>query len=181
MAPKKSKANPVPQDRAQASKALAEFAAIEREIDQLEIEMNGLIAEVKKDYFDRALPLRQKADALEEGLQTYCEANRDDLTKGRKSKTVSFGVGKVEWRIQPKKVVINGKEESLVDYIRHSEDDDLKKFIRTTFELNRVEVLRHPDELAKLPGVEIADSYETFQIKPDSAKIPDDLPAEAAQ
>jgi phage host-nuclease inhibitor protein Gam len=182
MAPLKSKALSVPQDRAQAGKAMAEFAAIDRSIEQLQILMNEQIAKIKQQFFDKALPLRIRADAIAASLQAFCEANRDELTGGRKTKTVDFGVGKAVWRSTLAKVNISAKDEAdLITHLRNSPDPELQQFLRAAFELDRVMVLRHPDKVKELPGVEIAEAAETFEIKPAAEKIPEAALAEAAQ
>ena len=177
----KSIAAAVPQNRDEAGKAIAEFAAIERSIAEIEIEMNKFIAEIKESYIAHARPLRAKADAIAVGVQAYCEANRNDLTNCRKVKTVDFGVGKVAWRNQPAKVTFTGKEDDLVDFIRRSEDAELSDMLRATFEINRVFALSRPDLVAKVPGIEIAEGFEAFEIKPDKAKLPETATAEAAE
>src|SRR4051812_14418904 len=83
MAPAKAKAVSVPQNREQAGMALAEYAALDRAVDQLAILMNEQIAKIKAEYFQKALPLRVKAEEIETALQAFCEANRDQLTNNR--------------------------------------------------------------------------------------------------
>jgi phage host-nuclease inhibitor protein Gam len=180
MAPAKTKAVSLPQNREQASAALAEYAALDRTVDQLEILMNEQIAAIKADYFQKALPFRTRSEALASALQSYCEANRDQLTDNRSSKTVDFGVGKASWRNTLATVAISGKEKDLVDYIQQSADEELKPFLRATFELNRVALLRNPNLAKSIPGIDIVEAGETFAIKPDTAKIPEAAPAEAA-
>jgi phage host-nuclease inhibitor protein Gam len=179
MAPAKAKALTVPQNREQAGAALARYAQLDRAVDRLEIQMNEEIAKIKEAYFQTALPIRIEAEEIEAALQSFCEANRDTLTNNRNTKTIDFGVGKTSWRSTPAKVTVNGKEEDLVDHIKRSEDPELKKFLRATFEIDKVQVLRNPDQVGKLPGVEIVRGFETFEIKPDAAKIPES--AEAAE
>ncbi|ACF01874.1 Mu Gam family protein [Rhodopseudomonas palustris TIE-1] len=177
----KSVACPVPQSRDEAGKAVAEFAAIDRQLAEIEIEMNKFIAEVKETFFARAAPLRLKADAIAGAVQAYCEANRSDLTNSGKKKTVDFGVGKVSWRNQPSKVTFSGKEDDLIDFIRRSNDVELSDMLRATFEVNRVFALSRPDLVAKVPGIEITEGGESFEIKPDKTALPDSSVAEAAE
>jgi phage host-nuclease inhibitor protein Gam len=177
----KSPANPVPQTREDACKALAEYAEIDRAVTQLTIEMNARLDEIKRDYYTRAQPLTAKAETLSSAIQAFCEANRSDLTKAGKTKTVNFGVGKVSWKNQPAKVAFTGNEDDLIDFIRRSEDKELSDLLRATFAINRVFALNRPDLVSKVPGIEIVEGSEAFEIKPDKAKLPETATAEAAE
>lgn len=181
MAPAKTKALEVPQNREQACAVLAEYASADRAVDQLEIQMNEEIAAIKAAYFQRALPLRARAEEIATVLKAFCEANRDQLTDQRRTKTADLGVGKVSWRNNPAKVAITGKEDDLVDFIKRSEDQEIRAFLRQTFEINRVALLRNPNLAKTLPGVDITEGFEAFEIKPDAAKIPEAVAAEAAE
>jgi phage host-nuclease inhibitor protein Gam len=180
MAAAKTKAIAVPQDREGAAAAIAELGATLRGIDRLETEMNEAIAKIKADFVKRAAPFRVKAEALEHGITIFCAANRKQLT-GDKSKTVDFHVGKVSWRWNNAKVTIKGKEENTVKLLQGSGDPELRKFLRATFEVDRVAMLRNPNLAKTIDGVEIAEGVETFEIKPESVKIPEAEVAEAAE
>jgi phage host-nuclease inhibitor protein Gam len=181
MSARKTNAISVPQDREQAAATLADYGATLRGLDRLEAEMNDAIAEVKISFARHAAPFRAKAEKLENVLKMFCEANRRLLTDDNRTKTADLGVGKASWRWQPAKVTLRGKEESLVKFIQGSTDPELLKFLRATFEIDRVAMLRNPNLAKTLDGVEINEGVEAFEIKPDSAKIPETEVAEAAE
>jgi phage host-nuclease inhibitor protein Gam len=180
MSPRKTYAISIPQDRNQATTALALYGETGRGLDRLEAEMNDAIAQIKKDFAKRAAPFREKMEALEQGITAFCAANRKQLTGDGKTKTVDLDVGKVSWRWNPAKVTVKGKEENAVKFLQGSDDPELQKFVRVTHEVDRVAMLRNPNLAKTIDGVEITEGVETFEIKPDSARIPEDV-AEAAE
>lgn len=179
MSPSKTNAISVPQDRESAVALLADYGATLRELDRLELDMNDKIASIKLASSAEAEPHRVKVEQLERALQAYCEAHRKELTRDGKVKTADLDVGKVSWRWNPAKVTIRGKEESVVDQLKRSESEELKKFLRPSVEIDRVAMLRNPKVAETIEGVEITEGIETFEIKPDSAKVPETSEAAA--
>jgi phage host-nuclease inhibitor protein Gam len=170
----------VPQDRAEAVAALAEYGAVQRELERLETLMNEEIAAVKQTASVKAEPFRARAEALETSLQVFCEANRKALMKeSGGAKTVDMGVGKVIWRWQPAKVVLKAKEKDTIEAIQAG-GEAMAGFLRATFEINKVGMLRNPALARTLDGVEIVEGVETFEVKWDSVKIPEAKTEEAA-
>ncbi|MDD1534590.1 MULTISPECIES: host-nuclease inhibitor Gam family protein [unclassified Bradyrhizobium] len=173
MSPGKTNAISVPQDKEAAVALLAEYGATLRELDRLELDMNDKIAALKLEAAVEAEPHRVKVEQMERALQAYCEAHRKELTKDGRVKTADLDVGKVSWRWNPAKVTIRGKEETVLELLKRSESEELKKFLRPTVEIDRVEMLRNPKLAETVEGVEITKGVETFEIKPDSAKVPE--------
>jgi phage host-nuclease inhibitor protein Gam len=141
--------------------------------------MNDKIAGIKFASSIEAEPHRTKVEQMERALQAYCEANRKQLTKDGKTKTVDLDVGKAQWRWNPAKVTIRGKEETVVEHLKRAESEELKKFLRPSVEIDRVAMLRDPKVAATVEGVEITPGVETFEIKPDTAKVPETSEAAA--
>jgi len=75
--------------------------------------------------------------------------------------------------------VLKGKEKDTIEAIQAG-GDDMAGFLRATFEVSKVGMLRNPALARTLDGVEIVEGVETFEVKPDSAKIPEAKPAEDA-
>ncbi|MET4206886.1 host-nuclease inhibitor Gam family protein [Bradyrhizobium sp. LA2.1] len=173
MSPSKTNAISVPQDRESAVALLAEYGAALRELDRLELDMNEKIAGIKFAAAVGAEPTRAKVEQLELALQVYCEANRKQLTNDGRTKTADLDVGKASWRWTPAKVTIKGKEETVLELLKRSENPELKKFLRPAVEIDRVEMLRNPKLAETVDGVEITKGVETFEIKPDTAKVPE--------
>lgn len=155
----------VPQTREEATAMLAEYGSVARKIEHLETSLNQALADTKQKFVEQSQPLEAQAKELFKGLQTYCDAHRQTLTGGDKSKTVDFGTGKVSWRHNPAKVSFRGKVEEIVARIKDA-GDEFKAFLRETVEVDKVAMLRNPNLAKKIDGVKIASAGETFTVEP---------------
>ena len=97
---------PVPQSREDVIDAIARLGEAQRERERISADMNDALAAVREQYEARAKPLAEQIDALKAGVQTWCEAHRDELTQTGKVKTHAFASGEVKWRIRPPAVRI---------------------------------------------------------------------------
>jgi phage host-nuclease inhibitor protein Gam len=154
---------PVPQNNEQAGKALREIGELSREVLRLKADMNDEIAEVKQRYGDLVAPIAEKSAAKSAGLQIYCEANRDELTKNGKVKFHRFPTGEISWRSRPAKVTLTGVKD-VVDRIRAAGLGD--RFLRTKVEVNKEAMLEDPDAASAIQGVKIGSEGEDFIVEP---------------
>ena len=76
-------------------------------------------------------------------------------------------------------MVLRGKEKDTIEAIQAG-GEEMAGFLRATFEINKVGMLRNPALAKTLDGVEIVEGVETFEVKPDSVKIPEAKIEEAA-
>lgn len=157
----------VPQSRDEAQSMLAEYGRATRDIDAIETRMNQALADTKEQFLNEAKPFRAKADELFKGLQLYCDANRPTLTGNDRNKTVDFGTGKVSWRVNPPRVNLRGKVEDVIARIK-SGGEQFHDFLRATFEIDKVAMLRNPNLAEKIDGVKIVSAGETFTVEPFS-------------
>ena len=162
----KSKAStaPIPKDRLEASSFIAEIGCIDRDIVRLDADLKDELAKAKERVEAQALPMVERKSLLLEGLQIYCEANREELTGG-KTKTVSFPAGSVSWRMRPRKVNVRGKLETIIAVLKEKK---LRSLLRVTFELNKEAILAAPEKVTGISGLSIGSAGEDFDVEPFS-------------
>lgn len=156
----------VPQSQQEANDAIVEIGVRQRDRDRIETAMNSDLAAVRKKYEDQAHPHAERIKELLSGVQTYCEAHRDELTKGGKTKTAKLAAGEVSWRMRPPSVVVRGMA-AVVDALKRL---NLSRFIRTKEELDKEAVLADPDGVSAIKGISIA-QHEDFIVKPFSTDL----------
>ena len=99
-------------------------------------------------------------ETLQAGVQTWCEANREQLCG--KSKTANLITGEVAWRIRPPSVRVTG-EESVIDLLKRM---TLGRFVRTKEAVNKEAILNEPDAVSGVPGIKVVSGIEDFVIVP---------------
>lgn len=151
----------VPQTQQEVNDAIVEIGTRQRERDRIQTAMNAALAVTREKYETQAAPHGERIKALLSGVQTYCEAHRDELTKGGKTKTAKLAAGEVSWRMRPPSVVVRGMV-AVVDALKRL---DLGRFIRTKEELDKEAVLADPEGVSAIKGISIA-QHEDFVVKP---------------
>lgn len=160
-------AHPVPQTEAEASDFIHRIGAAQRERERIQAAMNDRLAEVKAEYEDRAAPFKTEIEDLTKGVQTYCEANRDDLTRSGKVKFHKFAAGEVNWRRRPPRVGVRG----MAVVIERLKSLGLMRFIRVKEEVNKEAMLAEPDVAGAVDGVTIGSEGEDFVITPFETEL----------
>jgi len=156
----------IPQNREQVANAIRELGILQRELTRIAADMNDELAAVKENYETEAEPRRLRVEALQQGVQTWSEANRDAITQAGKVKTATFTTGEVSWRIRPPSVAIKGVEAVLNSLRRLG----LTRFIREKAEVNKEAILNEPAAVAKVPGITISQG-EDFVVTPFEAEL----------
>jgi phage host-nuclease inhibitor protein Gam len=156
----------VPQSRDAVIAAISEIGAAMRERTRIETEMNDEISAIKARYELLAEPHSQAITALQAGVQTWCEANRNVLTSGGKVKTHAFASGEVRWRTTPPSVSIRAVDAVL----KTLEESGLERFIRTKREVNKDAILLEPEAVRRIAGITI-NQNEEFVVVPFEAKL----------
>ncbi len=155
----------IPSSLQEATAALAELGAHQREKQRLQAEMNDEIAKIKEKYEEQADPHRQQIAALLEGLHLYAESHRHEIcTSGKK--TVQLATGEFGWRTTTPKVQLKNVE-MILERIKAM---GLTKFIRLKEEINKEAMLAEPEVACQIPGIAIKQS-ETFWVKPEETKL----------
>jgi len=156
----------VPQSREMAAIAIANIGALSRQLVRTESLMNDELASIKKGWEEAAEPLRAQIAALNQGVQTWAEANRDTLTQNGKVKPCALTTGEIAWRMRPPSVRITGAE-AVLDTLRRL---GLKRFIREKEEVNKDAILNEPEAVSHVPGIAISQG-EDFVVVPFEAEL----------
>ncbi len=151
-----------PQTRDECAADINKIGVLHREIAVQTAAMNDLIAGITDRYTSVFTPLQEEIKALQTGVQSWCEANRDELTNGGKSKSGQFVTGTVQWRQKPPSVAVRGIE-SVLDTLKRL---GLSRFVRVKEELNKEAVLNEPEAVKGVAGLSIKTGVEDFVIQP---------------
>lgn len=152
----------VPQTRGDAAADIRAIGDMQREMQREVAYMNDQIAEITHRFQPKIDALGEKIKALQEGVQAYCEANRDELTSNNKVKTANLVTGEVQWRQRPPSVSVRGAE-SVIETLKRL---GLAKFVRTKEEVNKESILNDPDEVKGVSGITVVTGVEDFVIMP---------------
>jgi phage host-nuclease inhibitor protein Gam len=152
----------VPQSHDDCAADINTIGRLSREITVTQAAMNDEISAITDRYTDLFTPLQDEVKSLTAGVQSYCEANRDDLTMGGKTKTGQFVTGTVQWRKKPASVAVKGVE-SVITALKKFK---LDRFVRVKEELNKEAILNEPTAIAGIAGLSIKKGVEDFVIEP---------------
>lgn len=173
-APKKTRAKSVavvnvPQSREDVIGDIRKIGDITRVILRRETELNDKIAMLTNDVAPGIEVLKKELERLQKGVQTWCEANRAELTKDGKTKTANLTTGEVSWRTRPPSVSIRKIE----DVIAMLKKLSLGKFLRNKEEINKEAILAARDEVKGIAGITIKTDVEDFEIIPFEQSVTD--------
>jgi len=152
----------VPQSKEDVISDIKKIGDLQRELDRSETEMNDAIGNITEKYAPGIEALKNDIETISKGVQSWCEAHRDELTQGGKTKTASLITGKVEWRNRPPSVAVRGAD-SVLDTLRRL---GLERFIRTKEEINKDAILNEPTALEGVAGITVRSGIEDFAITP---------------
>jgi phage host-nuclease inhibitor protein Gam len=158
---------PVPQNKDDAARAVQEIGTTDRQIARMEADLNDAIAEMKRQAEALAQPLRERRDAVTEGLKVWAEANRDKLTDGGRVKSADLGTGKISWRFRPPSARVT-KVEAVLEHLKKL---GLQRFIRVKEEPNKDAMLAEPDVARTVAGVTIGSEGEDFIVEPFEVEL----------
>lgn len=151
-----------PQTKDDAAGDIRKIGDLQRQLARAEAAMNDAIAEITGHHQPGLEDLKARIDTLQKGVQTWCEAHRDELTNGGKVKTANMVTGDVAWRIRPPSVSIRGAE-TVIETLRRL---GLSKFIRSKEEVNKEAILNEPDDVRGVAGISVVTGVEDFLITP---------------
>lgn len=167
----KSKAQAyAPQSANDCASDIKKLGDLQREYLREKSVMDDAIAEATKRAQPRLEELQTQINTLQQGVQTYCEANRHELTQQGKVKTAAFVTGEVQWRQRPPSVTVRGSD-AVIECLKRL---GLSRFIRAKEEVNKEAILNEPDEVRGVAGLAVVTGIEDFVITPFEAKVPAD-------
>lgn len=152
----------VPQSRDDCAAHIRRLGDVQRARARLETEMNDRLAALIEECAPELAALKAQADALMEGIRTWCEAHRTALTDGGKVKTANLVTGDVAWRQRPPSVSVRGAE----TVIETLERLGLAQFVRLKREVNKEAVLADPDAVRGVAGITVVCGVEDFVVTP---------------
>lgn len=152
----------VPQSRENVIADIRKIGDLQRDAIRLETEMNDRIGAITQECAPRIEGLKKELETLSNGVQAWCEANRDDLTNKGKTKTANLITGDVCWRTRPPSVTIRGVE-SVLETLKRLK---LTRFIRTKEEVNKDAILNERNAVAGVAGISVKSGVEDFAIIP---------------
>jgi len=163
---KTSAVGPVPQDREQVRDYILRIGRHQNDRKRIEATMNDQIQKIKDKYQAQAAPHAEQIAELSQGVQVWCEANRDKLTNGGKRKSADLGAGEIQWRTRPPKVSLR----NIPGVIEALKALGLAQFLRTKEEINKEAILADPEAAQNVKGITISQG-EDFVIKPHESEL----------
>ena len=154
------------QTREEVDAAIAQIGIAQRERTAIEVAMNAELAAVRASYETLAAPRAAVIKEFRVGVQIWAEANRRELTREGRTKTVKLAAGEISWRTRPPKVRITG--EGIV--LAALKALGLERFIRTKEEIDKNAILADPEAVTAVKGITLAQG-EDFVIKPFATDI----------
>lgn len=152
----------VPQTQDDTAADIRKIGDLERQKLRAITEMNDAIAQITQNFQPRLDALNEQLKTLQDGVQGYCEAHRDELTNGGKVKTANLITGEVQWRQRPPSVSVRGKE-AVIELLERL---GYEEFIREVKEVNKDAILNDPDKARGVAGINIVTGVEDFVIRP---------------
>ena len=178
----KTPAAAAPQTRDAVAADIRTIGDLQRQITRVSADMNDAIAAITAQHQPELDRLAADVKRLHAGVQTWCEANRADITDGGKVKFANLITGEVNWRQRPPSVKITKadlvlktlKALGLGRYIRTKEEIDKDTILAAhsaarlapSTDPARAELLAEADKLASVSGIEIVTGVEDFAIVP---------------
>ena len=154
---------PVPQSKQEVTAAIRHLGNLQGERLRRKAELDDELTRLKGQYEEILKPIGERMAQLLAGIQTYCEARRDELTRGGKTKTADFGTGEASWRSRPPSVRIRG----MAAVMSAVKDLGLAgEFLRVREEIDKEAMLRNPQKASGIAGVTIGSAGEDFVVKP---------------
>lgn len=157
----------VPQSRDEAALYIRQIGDMQRQLLRSQAEMNDAIAHITASYQPALEAKGGQLKLLQEGVQSYCEANRADLTNGNKVKTANLVTGEIQWRQRPPSVSVRGAESVIETLTRLG----LSMFVRTKEEINKEAILNDPEKVKGVAGITVVTGVEDFVITPFEQEV----------
>ncbi len=152
----------VPQNKEDVIGDIKKIGDLQRELEREQTIMNDAIGAITEKHAPGIEALKKDIDTLSQGVQGWCEAHRDELTRNGKTKTASLITGKIEWRNRPPSVIVRGAD-SVLETLRRL---NLDRFIRTKEEINKDAILNEPKAVEGVAGITVRSGIEDFSITP---------------
>lgn len=154
-----------PQSKADVANDIKAIGDLQRQLGRIEATVNDQIAEITAKAAPQIDAMRERLQALQAGVQTWCEAHRVEICG--KGKSANLVTGEVNWRQRPPRVSVS-KEEEVIQRLRGL---GLLRFIREKEEINKEAILAEPAEVAGIKGIKVVTGVEDFVITPFEVEV----------
>jgi phage host-nuclease inhibitor protein Gam len=155
----------VSQSKDEAAADIRKIGELQRHALRSTTEMNDAIAAITAQFQPHLEAIGAQIITLQEGVQAYCEAHRNELCG--KGKSANLITGEVLWRQRPPSVRVTGAE-AVIDTLKRI---GLSKFVRTKEEVNKEAILNEPDEVRGVAGIAVVTGVEDFVITPFEQEV----------
>lgn len=152
----------VPQTKDEAAADIRSIGDLQRRSARTQTEMNDAIAHITATYQPTLEAINNQLGVLQEGVQAYCEAHRNELTNDGRVKTANLITGEVQWRKRPPSVGVRGAE-AVIETLKRL---GLGKFVRSKEEINKEAILNEPALVKGVVGITVVTDVEDFVITP---------------
>ena len=156
----KTPAAATPQTIAEVQSDIRKIGDLQRQHARVSADLNDKIAKLTEEAAPNLEALSKQLISLQKGVQTYCEANREELCG--KGKTANLVTGEVQWRQRPPSVKVTGTD-AVLAWLKKM---GLDRFIRTKEEVNKEAMLNEQEAAKDVPGITIQTGVEDFVIVP---------------
>lgn len=159
--------HPCPTTSDECAEFINHIGVLSRQISVLQANMNDEIATITNSYTGIFSPIQDELKQFQQGVQLFCESQRDELTHSGKTKTAAFITGTVQWRQRPPSVGVRGVD-SVIEALKNF---NLHRFIRTKEEINKEAILNEPAAVSGVAGISITTGKEDFVITPFEQEV----------
>lgn len=156
-----------PQSQTDCAADVRKLGDLQRALTRMQADMNDAIASITQQYEPNIEQLKAQIETLQNGVQTWCEAHRDELTGGGKVKTANLVTGEVQWRQRPPSCSVRNAE-AVIELLKRL---GLPRLVRTKEEVNKEAVLNEPELVRGIAGITIVTGVEDFVITPFEQEV----------
>ena len=155
------------ENRGQCEGALAEMAALDRKLVEVESDMQEIIDAAKSKASQLATPLHTRRKELANAVAVYAKLNRTELFN--KAKSLDMGFGVIGFRASTRIIQIRGVTPAMtLEKLHQFNFDD---GIRIKEEINKDNALGWPDARLELVGLK-RQQTDTFFIEIKKEDVP---------
>jgi phage host-nuclease inhibitor protein Gam len=152
----------VPQSREEADTLLARLGVLVRDRQVVQAAHDEAVAAAKAKAEREAAPIDAEIAEATRLIQAWAEANRSDLTKGGRTKTVKMPAGALCWRAGRARLVVTDEAAAVAALEKGNHVAMLSRKVT----LDRAALLKNPQIVEDVPGISIAVGGEEFVAEP---------------
>lgn len=153
----------VPQTLAEADVCALELGRRRQQAQEKALKLEEKIRQLREVAALSDDPNNTRIEQLEEDLQSFAEAHRDELTEGKSKTIVLPSGGELQWRNKPPELAVSHNV-TLKTIIATLEKRGYGRFVRVKKELDKNSLKREPELVKTIRGLSI-EQHEQFIIK----------------